>query len=311
MAASIGDLGGNVVEKAEKHQPAIQFAPEAPTGVSWHASSFPLDARPAKSVEWVDMPARMKHYARPGQWADPVSARTLVVPTRNGYDRWAEFYDGEDNPLVLLEGRHIRPLLGRVAGLRIADIGCGTGRHALRWAAAGAKVTAVDFSEGMLRCAQSKPGSEKIRFLKHNLARRLPLPTAGFDLVCCCLVLDHIRGLENFFAELRRLCRPRGRVVISVMHPAMSLRGVQARFIEPKTGQRISPGGHAHSIADYLTAAKKAKLQLDQISEHCCDAALLRKSPRAEKYRDWPMLLLMGLVPAAKTGGRCGPPGTS
>jgi|ERR1035441_6854631 hypothetical protein len=51
-----------------------------------------------------------------------------IVPTQAGYDRWAEFYDGEDNPLVLLEEKHLAPLAGDVAGLAVADIGCGMTR---------------------------------------------------------------------------------------------------------------------------------------------------------------------------------------
>ncbi|MEI6782545.1 MAG: hypothetical protein WCQ21_16675 [Verrucomicrobiota bacterium] len=46
-----------------------------------------------------------------------------VVPTRAGYDRWAEFYDREDNPLVLLDETHISTLAGEVVGLDMADIG--------------------------------------------------------------------------------------------------------------------------------------------------------------------------------------------
>jgi len=48
-----------------------------------------------------------------------------------GYDRWAAIYDGEDNPLVLLEEQHLIPLLGDVRGLDVVDLGCGTGRHAV------------------------------------------------------------------------------------------------------------------------------------------------------------------------------------
>ena len=43
-----------------------------------------------------------------------------ILPTKAGYDRWAEFYDGEDNPLVLLEEKHPAPLAGDVAGLTVA-----------------------------------------------------------------------------------------------------------------------------------------------------------------------------------------------
>jgi malonyl-CoA O-methyltransferase len=220
-----------------------------------------------------------------------------IVPTRAGYDRWAEFYDEEDNPLVLLEERHIGPLAGAVTGLAVADVGCGTGRHALQWAAAGARVTAVDFSEAMLQRARAKPGAGAINFVRHDLAKKLPLASAVFDRVFCCLVLDHIAGLDRFFLELRRLCRPKGRVIISVMHPAMSLKGVQARFIEPASGRRISPASHAHQMSDYLMAAVRAGLVLEHVGEYAADATLAARSPRAGKYLGWPMLLLLKLVP--------------
>ena len=222
-----------------------------------------------------------------------------VVPTRAGYDRWAEFYDREDNPLVLLEETHISPLAGEVVGLDLADVGCGTGRHALRWAAAGARVTAVDFSDAMLQRARAKPGAEAITFLRHDLAEPFPLHSAAFDRVFCCLVLDHIVNLDDFFRELRRLCRPSGCVIISVMHPAMSLRGVQARFIEPATGRRVSLASQAHQMSDYLMAAVRADLALEHVGEHPGDAALAARSPRAGKYLGWPILLLLKLVPAS------------
>ena len=219
-----------------------------------------------------------------------------IVPTRAGYDRWAEFYDKEDNPLVLLEEKYIEPLVGDVSGLTVADIGCGTGRHALRWPAAGARVTAVDFSEAMLQRARAKPGAGEVTFVHHDLGHQFPLESAAFDRVFCCLVLDHIAELDAFFCELRRLCRPKGRVVISVMHPAMSLKGVQARFIEPGSGHRISPASHVHQMSDYLMAATQAGLRLQHVSEYAVDAALAARSPRAAKYLGWPMLLLMKLV---------------
>jgi malonyl-CoA O-methyltransferase len=218
-----------------------------------------------------------------------------VVPTQSGYDRWALVYDSEDNPLVMLEEQHIGPLVRDVAGLDVADIGCGTGRHALRLAAAGARVTAVDFSEAMLERALAKPGADAVRFLRHDLAQSLPLESAAFDCVLCCLVGEHIADLPACFRELRRLCRTSGRVVFSAMHPAMMLRGVQARFIDPDTGRRIGPRSYPNQIADYVMAALGAGLRLDHLSEHAVDADLAARSPRGRKYLGWPMLLLMRL----------------
>jgi len=216
-----------------------------------------------------------------------------IVPTQEGYDRWAEFYDGDDNPLVTLEEQHIEPLLGEVRGLKLADIGCGTGRQALRLAARGAHVTGLDFSKAMLEKAGSKPGAKTVTFIQHDLTQPFPLETDGFDLVLSCLVLDHIPDLDSFFSELARLCRPTGAIVLSVMHPAMELRGAQARFIDPETGRRIGPASHSHQVSDYVMASLRAGLRLDHISEHIVDDQLAEKSERAKKYLGWPLLLLM------------------
>ncbi len=48
---------------------------------------------------------------------------------RAGYDRWAQVYDHDANPLQALEGPKVQVALGDVRGLNTLDLGCGTGRH--------------------------------------------------------------------------------------------------------------------------------------------------------------------------------------
>src|SRR4051812_12832504 len=132
----------------------------------------------------------------------PTAVAFDSLSTREGYDRWAAIYDDEDNPLIALEEPLVRQLLGDVRGLRLADIGCGTGRWSLPLAAAGAEVSGVDFSAAMLERARAKPAAQTIRFVQHDLARPLPFDDESFDRVVCCLVLDHIGNLPAFFAEL-------------------------------------------------------------------------------------------------------------
>src|SRR5208337_3834007 len=86
----------------------------------------------------------------------------VVLPTRAGYDRWAACYDTDGNPLIALEEPQVDRLLGEVRGLAVLDVGCGTGRHAIRLAGAGAIVQALDFSAGMLEQARKKPGAAGI-----------------------------------------------------------------------------------------------------------------------------------------------------
>ncbi|MGA2139190.1 MAG: class I SAM-dependent methyltransferase [Verrucomicrobiia bacterium] len=229
-----------------------------------------------------------------------------LLPTKDGYDRWAAIYDAEDNPLVALEEPWVQRLLGDVRGLAVADIGCGTGRHALRLSAAGATVHALDFSEAMLERAKAKPGASNVVFQAHDLAKPLPFANETFDRVVCGLVIDHIADLDGLFREMSRVCRPDGFVVVSVMHPAMMLRGVQARFTDPASGRETRPASCPHQLSDYFMAAARAGFLFDHLSEQAVDEALASRLERARRYLGWPMLFLMRLAPGAREPGRPG-----
>jgi ubiquinone/menaquinone biosynthesis C-methylase UbiE len=227
-----------------------------------------------------------------------VSEPPLILSTREGYDRWAEIYDAEDNPLIALEEPVVEELLGDVAGLDVVDVGCGTGRHTLRLAARGARVVGVDFSAGMLGRAREKDAAGGVRWLAHDVTDPpLPLPARGFDRVLCALVVDHIGALAAFFAELGRLCRDDGRIVVTVMHPAMMLKGTQARFVDPDSGRETRPESHANLIADYVNGAVESGLRIVRVGERSVDEQLAARMPRAEKYLGWPVLWWMELVP--------------
>ncbi len=220
-----------------------------------------------------------------------------IVPTKEGYDLWSEIYDTDGNPLVHLEEPQVIRMLGDVGGLSVLDVACGTGRHTLRLAGEGADVTGIDFSEGMLAKAREKSGAHSAKFIHHDVATRWPFENGKFDRVLNGLVLDHIANLDFFFAELRRVCNPNGFIVASVMHPAMMLKGVQARFHDAKTGAEIRPESSPNQISDYVTATLKAGLRIDEISEYVVEPFLVKQTPRAEKYLGWPMLLMMKLLP--------------
>ena len=225
-----------------------------------------------------------------------MNSEALVMSTREGYDRWAEIYDEETNPLVIIEGPEVTRALGEVRGLDVLDVGCGTGRHSVALARAGARVTGVDFSNGMLDKARAKPGADAVRFIHQDASGTLPFEDRSFDRVISCLVIDHVRDLGTFFAELHRVCRPGGLVVVSVMHPAMMLKGVQARFTDPRTGQEVRPESVANQISDYVLAALQAELRILDMSEHQADENLVARAPRAAKYLGWPILFLMKLT---------------
>lgn len=218
---------------------------------------------------------------------------------RDGYDRWSPVYDHDGNPLVALEEPEVYRALGNVRGLQVVELGCGTGRHTAWLARNGASVTAVDFSEGMLDQARRKLGPDsKVRFVVHDLHEPLPFENATFDLVLSGLVLEHLKDLTGVFREARRALRAEGRAVISAMHPAMMLRGTQARFTDPTTGAVVQPGSFPHQISDFIMASLHAGFRIDDIEEFAPGADLAARYPRAEKYVGWPMLVVLQLHPA-------------
>lgn len=214
---------------------------------------------------------------------------------RDGYDRWAPVYDHDGNPLPALEEPHVRRALGDVRGCRVLDLGCGTGRHTAWLAGAGAHVTAADFSEKMLERARRKVRRTDVRFVVHDLHEPLPFGDASFDGVVSGLVLEHLRDLDGFFREARRVLTLRGRAVVSAMHPAMFLRESRARFTDPQTGEVVAPGSVPHGLGDFVMATVRAGLALTDVGEYAPNAVFVRQYPRAASYEGWPMLVVLAM----------------
>ncbi|WP_067126966.1 class I SAM-dependent methyltransferase [Microtetraspora malaysiensis] len=139
----------------------------------------------------------------------------------NDYDRIAEGYTAE-NETGLVNAYYERPamleLAGDVTGRRILDAGCGSGPLFSVLRDRGAIVTGVDASAGMLEMARRRLGTDADLRVA-DLASPLPFPDDAFDDVIASLVLHYLEDWGPTLAELRRVLRPGGRLLISVHHP--------------------------------------------------------------------------------------------
>ncbi len=92
------------------------------------------------------------------------------------FENYAEKYDNESfTKGTLGECDFIEQELQYNKGLKILDVGCGTGRHAIELAKRGYQVTGIDLSESLLKKAREKAAQNKLQitFLQHD-ARKLP-----------------------------------------------------------------------------------------------------------------------------------------
>ena len=111
-------------------------------------------------------------------------------------------------------------LAGSVSGRRILDAGCGAGPLAAALRDRGAQVTGFDSSTAMVALAQRRLGPD-VLVLVADLAEPLPFGTGEFDDVVASLVLHYLEDWAGPLAELRRVLRPGGRLILAVNHPVI------------------------------------------------------------------------------------------
>lgn len=126
-------------------------------------------------------------------------------------------------------------LLGALSG-HVCEIGAGTGANLAHLGAGVERLTLLEPSPAMLtrlrrRLASGGPAAD-VSVLRAP-AEALPLPDGSVDAVVSTLVLCSVRDPGLALAEVRRVLRPGG-VLVVIEHVAADGRGVHAqRLIEP------------------------------------------------------------------------------
>jgi demethylmenaquinone methyltransferase/2-methoxy-6-polyprenyl-1,4-benzoquinol methylase len=171
------------------------------------------------------------------------------------FDRIAPVYDSMNRLMTAgLDRRWRREAAEAVVkpGDRVLDSCCGTGDLAIAAAAAGGKVTGVDFSKPMLERAHRK--APELEWIEGD-ALALPFADESFDAATVGFGVRNLSELDKGLHELRRVLRPGGRLaILEITRPT----GVLAPFYRlwfdvliPAAG-KVLPGGAAYT---YLPAS--------------------------------------------------------
>jgi SAM-dependent methyltransferase len=137
----------------------------------------------------------------------------MSSPRRVDYDAIAAEYDNRyrDTSFPGLEAA-LRQHVADAPGLRVLEVGCGSGHFVQVLGRLGAQVLGLDISLGMLQQARGRSGNA---LLVRASAERLPCASGCFDRVCAINAMHHFDDKRAFLREVARVL-PEGGTLFSV-----------------------------------------------------------------------------------------------
>ncbi|HMS62041.1 MAG TPA: class I SAM-dependent methyltransferase [Solirubrobacteraceae bacterium] len=145
---------------------------------------------------------------------------------------------GDAEPERFAERREL--LLAEVAGGdRVLDLGCGDGAFAAALTGAGAVVTAVDVSGEAVRRARRRAPGAQVELVAEG--GELPFAEDAFDLVWCGETLEHVADVAGLLAEVRRVLRWGGTLLVTtpnVPRLGVAVEALRGRPLEERLDPR-------------------------------------------------------------------------
>jgi ubiquinone/menaquinone biosynthesis C-methylase UbiE len=184
---------------------------------------------------------------------------------QQAYTDWSATYDSDRNLTRDLDEIATRETLANLRCNSILEIGCGTGKNTSLLARIGARVSAIDFSTGMIEKARRKLSAGNVTFAVADITQPWPARDQSFDLVVCNLVLEHVADLLHIFAQAGRVLGEGGRFFVSELHPVRQYQGTQANF--QRNHETIQIPAFVHHISDFIDTAAANGLALDAMKE--------------------------------------------
>ena len=190
------------------------------------------------------------------------------------FDKVAPRYDLLNDVLSFGQDRWWRKVVAKAvgarAGERVLDLAAGTGTSSVTFTAEGAACVACDFSLGMLRAGTERLADQpgRVRFVAGD-ALRLPFGDQVFDAVTISFGLRNVADPDAALAEMFRVTRTGGRLVICEFGhlPSARLDAIYGRYLMaalPAVARRLSPAGDAYeylaeSIRDWPSREELAQ----------------------------------------------------
>jgi len=180
-----------------------------------------------------------------------------------------------------------------VRGKGVLCLGAGGGRQGPLLAAAGARVTVVDFSERQLDHDRREASTRKLdlKAVCASIDDLRMLESASFDVVVQPVSACYVPDVEKVYREVARVIRPGGLYVVQHKQPASLQAGEELRLVQPyaegvplpaSTADHREPGvtEYVHTLEALLGGLCRAGFVIEDVSEPSrADALAPKGSP--------------------------------
>jgi ubiquinone/menaquinone biosynthesis C-methylase UbiE len=148
----------------------------------------------------------------------PMSQDDRGVTVEDPYRRIARFYDAGVEPFNAALRRYVLKVARPAPGMKVLEVGCGTGTNLALFAERGCEVSGIDLSPSMLDLAKKKLGPSVD--LRLGDASDMPLDDGAFDLVVAFLTLHEMPAAVRgpVVSEMARVVNREGRLVLIDFH---------------------------------------------------------------------------------------------
>jgi SAM-dependent methyltransferase len=167
--------------------------------------------------------------------------------TRESFEHQTELFEGEDAPFAIRARSATGWMDPLDAGMVVLDVACGAAHVSEQIAPHVRQVVGIDVTPALLAMGAERlaaAGIGNVLLQTANVAA-LPFVDASFDLVVCRTAVHHFPDQPRALREMRRVCRPDGRVVVlDLVAPDASLQG---RFDD--IHRRLDPS-HVHALLE-------------------------------------------------------------
>ncbi len=170
--------------------------------------------------------------------------------TQDYYDRFAANYEAQRHHGYhkLIDELELGLIRRYGSGRDVFEAGCGTGLLLREAASVARSAVGLDLSRGMLGPARERG----LKVVQGSLTA-VPLPDDSFDLVYSMKVLAHVPPIQQAVAELTRLVRPGGHLLLEFYNP-YSFRYLAKRLGGP--GKIAAGTNESHVFTRYDTVAQ-------------------------------------------------------